>query len=169
MGGALIEIVLLFRVKQLRRRSIFMAIFIVAMCLSSCRSLPEPSEELHRQAQIEQFFKEWQGTQYGYGGTNQQRVDCSALMVHAYSDLYSIQLPRTTEDQAKLGKRVKQRKLQAGDLVFFKTGFNRRHVGIYLDDGVFVHASESGGVMKSSLESGYWSDRFWKARRIEKY
>jgi probable lipoprotein NlpC len=155
--------------KQIRGRGAFLAILIIAISLSSCRSLPEPSEEVRRQAQIEQFFQKWQGTQYGYGGTGQSGIDCSALMVEAYSDIYSINLPRTTEHQAKLGKRIKLKKLQAGDLVFFKTGFTRRHVGIYLDDGIFVHASESGGVMKSSLESVYWSDHYWKARRIKGY
>ncbi len=157
---------LLFLIKQMRGLVILLTIFI-AISLSSCHSLPEPSEEVRRQAQIEQFFQKWQGTRYGYGGTGQQGIDCSALMVEAYSDIYSINLPRTTENQAKLGKRTKQKKLRAGDLVFFKTGFTRRHVGIYLDDGVFVHASESGGVMKSSLQSGYWADHYWKARRIK--
>ena len=155
--------------KQMQGHCIFLAIIILAVSLSSCGSLPESSEELRRQVQIEQFFQKWQGTQYGYGGTGQQGIDCSALMVEAYSDIYSIQLPRTTESQAKLGKRTKQKKLLAGDLIFFKTGFTRRHVGIYLNDGIFVHASESGGVMKSSLESGYWADHYWKARRIQEY
>ena len=156
-------------IKQMQSFSILLTVTILALSLSSCGSLPEPSEEVRRQAQIEQFFQKWQGIQYGYGGTGQQGIDCSALMVEAYKDIYSIQLPRTTESQAKLGKRTKQKTLRAGDLVFFKTGFTRRHVGIYLDDGVFVHASESGGVMKSSLESRYWADHYWKARRIKEY
>ena len=153
----------------MQRSGIFLAVFILALSLSSCKSLSEPSNEVRRQAQIEQFFQKWQGTQYGYGGTDQQGIDCSALMVEAYKDIYAIQLPRTTESQAKLGKRTKQKKLRAGDLIFFKTGFTRRHVGIYMDDGIFVHASESSGVMKSSLEAGYWADHYWKARRIIEY
>ena len=87
-------------------------------------------------------------------------------MVEAYDDLFDIKLPRTTKDQSTLGNRVRKRNLDAGDLVFFKTGLTRRHVGIYMKDGIFVHASRSNGVVKSSLDSGYWADNFWKAKRV---
>lgn len=150
------------------RRNInsFVILCFFILTASACSILPKPSQEVVRQAQIEQFYQKWQGTSYGFGSSSEQAIDCSALMVHAYRDIYGIQLPRTTEHQSDLGKRIRQKKLQAGDLVFFKTGFNQRHVGIYIEDGYFVHASKSSGVQKSQLNSGYWADRYWKSKRI---
>ena len=143
-----------------------LTLFVLVITLNGCIFLPRPSDDVRRQAEIEQFYQKWQGTQYRFGGTNQQSIDCSALMVHAYNDIYDMNLPRTTDDQAKLGKRVRLKSLKAGDLVFFKTGFARRHVGIYIADDVFVHASESKGVIKSRLDSGYWAEHYWKAKRV---
>ena len=138
--------------------------FCLILLLGSCRSLPDPSLEVRRVAELEQFYQQWQGTRYQLGGDSPRGIDCSALMVEVYSDLYHLKLPRTTEAQADTGKRV--RRLQSGDLVFFKTGFWGKHVGIYLKDGIFVHASQSQGVIKSSLYSPYWSKHYWKARRV---
>ena len=78
-----------------------------------------------------------------------------------------VDLPRTTEELAREGERVDRSELQAGDLVFFKTGFRQRHVGIYMGGKRFLHASTSRGVMTSSLNNVYWKERYWKARRIE--
>jgi probable lipoprotein NlpC len=128
--------------------------------------MPRPDEEVLRAAQIEAFYHRWQGTSYQYGASGAQGIDCSALMVEAYDNLFDIRLPRTTEGQSKLGSRVKFSKLGSGDLVFFKTGVFDRHVGIYVGDGFFVHSSVSGGVAKSSLSHGYWHDHYWKARRL---
>jgi len=139
---------------------------VMMFSLAGCLSLPEPEERIKREAEIELFFQKWQGTNYQYGGNDGAGIDCSALMVEAYNDVFDISLPRTTEDQSGLGKRVRKRKVDAGDLVFFKTGLTSRHVGIYLKDGIFIHASRSGGVVKSSLDSGYWADNFWKAKRV---
>lgn len=145
--------------------------FVITICcvstlLSGCISFSRSGVEAKRADDIEFFYQKWQGTGYQYGGTNGGGIDCSALMVEAYDDLYHLNLPRTTEDQSNLGKRVRMKNLKSGDLVFFKTGITRRHVGIYLDDGLFVHASRSKGVIKSSLGSDYWSKHFWKAKRL---
>lgn len=152
--------------RNYNHRIVFSFAILVLLILDGCRSLPSPSEEVERRAEIEQFFKQWQGTAYGYGGSSKNAVDCSALMVHAYRDLYAINLPRTTDEQADWGNRIRQKNLRAGDLVFFKTGFRTRHVGIYVGNGEFVHSSRSRGVMKSSLTTKYWSDHYWKAKRI---
>ncbi|MDH3218739.1 MAG: C40 family peptidase, partial [Gammaproteobacteria bacterium] len=61
--------------------------------------------------------------------------------------------------------RVSPRQIQPGDLVFFKTGWKKNHVGIYLRNGKFMHASSSRGVMISEIQNPYWSDAFWMARR----
>ena len=134
--------------------------------LASCAMWRESNTERQRTAEIHAFYESWKGTEYQYGGSGGQGIDCSALMVRAYKDIFGISLPRTTEDQASLGKRVRLKKARSGDLVFFKTGLSRRHVGIFLEDGFFVHSSASTGVMKSSINSEYWQKHFWKVKRV---
>ena len=75
-------------------------------------------------------------------------------------------LPRTTKAQATLGRPVKKADLQAGDLVFFKPPSYPRHVGIYLGDDEFVHASKTRGVIISKIDLEYWGKYYWTARRV---
>jgi cell wall-associated NlpC family hydrolase len=141
--------------------------FIGLICgLAACTSLPKPGIEVQRLAEIEIFFNKWNGTDYLFGGSSSNGLDCSALMVKAYDEVFNLKLPRTTESQSGLGKWVSKNNLKAGDLVFFKTGVLKRHVGIYLENRIFVHASQSNGVIKSSLDSGYWRKHYWKAKRL---
>lgn len=85
-----------------------------------------------------------------------------------FKDLFGIDLPRTTTEQAKAGERISKDELRTGDLVFFKTGRgpNGKHVGVYVKNGQFLHASTKGGVIYSDLDSPYWSKAFWQARRL---
>ncbi len=74
-------------------------------------------------------------------------------------------MPRSTELMAKMGKKIDRKQLRAGDLVFFKTSYKVRHVGIYIEKGQFLHASSSKGVMISRLDNVYWADKYWQSRR----
>lgn len=111
-------------------------------------------------------FSSWQGVRHRYGGSSRRGVDCSAFVQLTFRDVFGMKIPRSTREQSKLGKRVSQRKLQPGDLVFFKTGWFDRHVGVYVGGGTFIHASESKGVTRSSLQESYWRKRYWKAQRV---
>ena len=111
-------------------------------------------------------YKNWKGTPYQYGGLSQDGVDCSGFVHQTYRSLFNISLARSTKDQVTQGRRVYMNELSAGDLVFFKTGLNVRHVGIYLEKGKFAHASTSKGVMISSMYTGYWKENYWQARRL---
>ncbi len=115
------------------------------------------------QAQAER----WRGVPYRLGGSSEAGVDCSAFVQITFQSRLGVDLPRTTEELARQGERVDRDELRAGDLVFFKTGFRQRHVGIYMGGKRFLHASTSRGVMTSSLNNVYWDERYWKARRIE--
>ena len=75
-------------------------------------------------------------------------------------------IPRTTKWQVKIGSFVKRNTLKIADLVFFKTGWDTRHVGIYIGDNRFLHASVSKGVMISSLSNVYWNSKYWQSRRV---
>lgn len=111
-------------------------------------------------------FSHWQGTPYRLGGNSKKGVDCSALVQHIYRDSFNISLPRTTKTQVKKGALVYRDQLQVGDLVFFKTGRHTRHVGIYMGNNEFIHASTSKGVITSSLDNMYWKPKYWQAKRI---
>lgn len=107
------------------------------------------------------------GTPYAYGGSTRNGIDCSGLTSTVYSSAINKQLPRSTRDQYQQGMRISKDELQFGDLVFFNTtGRTPSHVGIYIEDDLFVHASVSYGVTISSLESSYYKKRFVGARRL---
>lgn len=107
----------------------------------------------------------WDGTPHRMGGTSRQGVDCSGFVQRLYKDLFDVQLPRTTTLQVRSGQPVAQGRLTPGDLVFFKPPYKRNHVGVYLGDERFAHASTSKGVTISSLSDAYWRQSYWTARR----
>lgn len=111
---------------------------------------------------------EWKGTPYRIGGRTKSGVDCSGFVQVTFKDLFGISLPRSTTEQAKVGRKISKRELRTGDLVFFKTGEgpNGNHVGVYVKSGQFLHASTKAGVIYSDMNSPYWSKTFWQARRL---
>lgn len=109
-------------------------------------------------------------TPYKYGGVDHNGIDCSAFTHHVFNTSIGIELPRTASEQYNIGNKISNKsELQFGDLVFFNT--TRRsypgHVGIYLGENLFAHASRSLGVTVSSLNSTYYNKRFVGARRIQ--
>ena len=108
----------------------------------------------------------WIGTPHVLGGTSFSGVDCSGLVQTVYRDALNVSLPRTTGEQEKFGKSVRQSELETGDLVFFKPNGSGRHVGIFMNNGEFIHASSSRGVARSNLGESYWDRYYHKARRV---
>ncbi|MDE3057730.1 MAG: C40 family peptidase [Bacteroidota bacterium] len=107
------------------------------------------------------------GTPYKYGGETKDGIDCSAFTSQVYSQSVNVALPRSTDAQVAEGTPVLYENLKFGDLLFFNTtGRNPSHVGIYVGDGLFAHASEAFGVTISSLESLYYKKHYTEARRI---
>lgn len=118
------------------------------------------------EADLRAASERWAGVPHEWGGATRRGVDCSGLVQNLYADVFGRSLPRTTEEQAQVGQRVPRRQLQPGDLVFFRPEWRKRHVGVYLSDGEFVHASSSSGVTVSRLDDRYWDRRWWQARRV---
>lgn len=110
-------------------------------------------------------YQYWRGTPYRLGGTTKKGIDCSALIQAIYRNSFKIKIPRTTREQVKLGSHVNRSELEVSDLVFFKSTRKVRHVGIYLGNNQFLHASVSKGVIISSLDNSYWNAHYWKSRR----
>ncbi len=107
------------------------------------------------------------GTPYALGGSSENGMDCSAFTAHVYEKAAGRSLPRSTVDQYKIGRSVHNSRLKFGDLVFFNTtGESPSHVGIFIGDDLFAHASVSWGVTVSSLESSYYKKRYIGARRV---
>lgn len=113
-------------------------------------------------------YKEWKGVKYKYGGNSKKGIDCSAFIQKTFQTKLNTQIPRTTWYQSKVGKKVSKKEAKTGDLVFFKTGRKSRHVGIYLEDGKFLHVSQKKGVIISTLENVYFKKHFWKVQRVLK-
>lgn len=111
-------------------------------------------------------YDRWEGVSYKFGGNNRKGIDCSAYMQRVFADEFALSLPRSSHEQAKLGSRIGKHDLDTGDLVFFKTSPQERHVGVYIGDGKFIHASSSVGVTVSTLDNQYWKTRYEQARRI---
>ncbi len=104
------------------------------------------------------------GTPYVFGGTSTSGFDCSGFVQHVFGML-GVGLPRTADAQYDAGKPAIGGP-RTGDLVFFDTYGGVSHVGIYLGNGEFVHASSSHGVMVSKLSESYWASRYVGAKRI---
>ncbi|MDR3609584.1 MAG: C40 family peptidase [Ignavibacteriaceae bacterium] len=109
-------------------------------------------------------------TPYKFGGSSKSGIDCSAFTQTIFQNTFSVDLLRSARDQYTQGFIVDEReKLQFGDLVFFNTRRRVRpgHVGIYIGDNLFAHSSSKNGVIVSSLDLDYYSQRFMGGRRIE--
>ena len=131
------------------------------------KTYQESTINYHDLDKLYPYHNKWHQTPYKYGGFGSQGIDCSAFVQRAYYDLFGMRIPRTTKEQVNTGKKVSRSNIKTSDLVFFKTGYNARHVGIYLQHGDFIHASSSQGIIISNINDPYWKKRYWMTRRYK--
>ena len=114
--------------------------------------------------QFEQKVKKYLGIPYRRGGTSRKGMDCSSFVRTVYNKFFGIHLPYTAGaqfDSSKF-KKISTHEIQPGDLIFFATSKKKRisHVGMYVSDGQFIHATSSLGITMSSLDNRYWKKTF---------
>jgi lipoprotein Spr len=116
------------------------------------------NEGMRHNKSLYSFIEEWYGTPYRFGGTDHFGIDCSAFTRELYNDVYNMPIVRTSVEQFSQIEKLDPTELKEGDLVFFKIHSRSiSHVGVYLYDGKFVHASVSQGVVISDLSDAYWT------------
>ncbi|WP_394250991.1 C40 family peptidase [Vibrio profundi] len=133
---------------------------------SAYRNQPTSHAEKETTQAYLALYDKWQGVPYLYGGNSFSGIDCSAFVQVVVRDVTQQLLPRTTHQQSEHGLEVSFEQAKSGDLVFFRTSRSTNHVGVYLGNKQFLHASTSKGVIISRLDNPYWASVFWQFRRV---
>lgn len=127
--------------------------------------LEQPVESIDN-AKLIAFMEDWYGTPYQFGGDSKKGIDCSAFTCLLMDSVYDVTLPRTAKSQYNSSTKIRKEDLIQGDLVFFNTTGGISHVGVYLSNNKFIHASASSGVMISDLDDAYFKRRYIGAARV---
>ncbi len=169
------------RLSQYPLRNTLYLILIICLTFTACKSkkntlknskykIEKPSNKIAskyaemmdvskssiKNGSLYEFIDDWEGTKYQYGGLDKRGIDCSGLVYLIYQEVYHQQIPRTTSQQVEIIKRKYENQFKEGDLVFFDfDGKKFSHVGLYLQNGYYVHASTKRGVMVEKLRNPY--------------
>lgn len=175
-------------------RIVLMVATIIAIGLSSCRSHKQEAsvmiiyadsaleeepviesddegEDADQQGNVAILLDEidtWMGSPYKYGGHSRSGTDCSGMVMEIFISVYGVSLPHSSVEMYEHCDAIELGELRVGDLVFFsfvKSG-KISHVGIYIGDGRFAHATTRRGVMISHLDEGYYHRGFVAAGRV---
>lgn len=164
----------------MKKSSHFFLLFLVSLLLlSSCRvhkvnhakskTKSNQLQDLPINKDLKKEIGRWLGTPYKYGGNDEKGVDCSGFVNAIYQSVYNLPLPRSSKEMYSKCLKIKTTDLKEGDLVFFDyNGKGVSHVGIYLKDDKYAHASSSKGVVISSLSNDYTRKYYVGGGRFKK-
>ena len=126
------------------------------------------SESDIKNEKLYQFINDWYGVKYKYGGKDKGGIDCSGLTAALYLAVYKKTISSNTKDLVNEVKKIRESDLKEGDLVFFNTnGKSISHVGVYLQNHKFVHASTKKGVMVSDMNEPYFKQTYVSSGRVK--
>lgn len=131
--------------------------------------MPIPDDKNHPSAILLAEARKWLGTRYRYGGHSKDGTDCSGMVMEVFNSSAGIKLPRNSREQHKYCKSISAGDLMPGDLVFFANNLRTGrigHVGLYVGDGMMIHASTSKGVIVSGLDEDYWKKHYAASGRV---
>ncbi|OES45169.1 C40 family peptidase [Domibacillus iocasae] len=148
------------------KKGLFLIVSICFMMFGGLLPAQETKAAYSADATIAEA-KEHIGTPYKFGGTTPSGFDCSGFIQYAHKQTgYS--LPRTAAEMYKKGKAVSKANMEPGDLMFFTTyKKGASHVGIYLGNNQFIHASSSKGVTIDKTSNSYWSKRYIGSKTLD--
>lgn len=127
-----------------------------------------PDKVISNNLSLYLFVDEWNGVPYKYGGKTKQGVDCSSLSTILYREVYNKSVIGSSADLFTFCNPIKKEDLKEGDFVFFKIGQSKiSHMGVYLQNNKFVHATTKKGVMINDLDEAYYKKYFYKAGRLK--
>ena len=114
-----------------------------------------------------QFVYDWIGTPYRLGGGSKKGIDCSKFAYQLYDKVFNTVIGNNSRNIFSTVNPVSKSELKEGDLVFFKIGSRSiTHMGVYMGNNKFAHASSSKGVMISDLDESYWKRYYYKGGRL---
>ena len=148
-------------------------LIVLVVLLSSCGAARKARIREEKVSKVIKTARSYTGTPYKWGGTTRSGMDCSGLLINSFSSI-DYQIPRTSTEQAKVGKKIKMNDLEKGDLVFFATGKKKKkitHVGLVTSikgkkQVWFIHSSSSLGVVENNIYQEYYEKRFRMGRRV---
>lgn len=163
--------------KKFHNRSLYLFTLIgLLVFVSSCKTrkyTTRPAEKAAAAADamshlksknLYRFITDWAGVKYKLGGLDKRGIDCSGFALLLNKEIYGINLPRVSRDQASATRQKNKDRLEEGDLVFFAFGGGTvDHVGVYLNNGFFVHASTTRGVIVDDLNLPVYQNALIKA------
>lgn len=117
---------------------------------------------------IVNYGEKFMGVPYVFGGTTPNGFDCSGFTQYIYKNAGGISIPRTTDQQYKIGTSVAKSDLQPGDLIFYKNTYKKgiSHVGVYAGNNMVLNATSSNGIDLVSMDNSYWGPRYAGAKRV---
>lgn len=168
--------------KEIEAQVIVLQAIIPKLSLNEIKEMPKPIQKVYVKrvkkvkltSKIEKYAKKMLGKKYVWGGIGPKNYDCSGFTQKVYRKVAGITLPRVSYLQAKVGKKIAFKQLKQGDMVFFDTQKKRtgrvNHVGIYLTNGNFIHASSGGKkvMITNFRKKRFYKNRFLWGRRVLK-